>query len=112
VSRLNVRQRFEVLPYQTGGLLERVGLTEQQCQEAAWFVESDGRHHRGAAAINAALDALGGVWRVAAWLYRIPAITQAENRLYGWIARNRYRLPGSTDACHIADKRPTPRDRV
>lgn len=99
--RWNTRHRFDVLPYQTSGLLESVGLSEQQCIEAAWFVDEKGNKHRGAAAINAALNALGGIYRAASWVYRVPGLKQIEDRVYDWVARNRYRMPGSTAACEI-----------
>ncbi len=102
--RLNTHNRFGVLPWQTPGLLEKVGLTEQQCMDAAWYVDAEGRKHRGAAAINASLHALGGIYRVASWVYRVPGLKQIEDWVYAWVARNRYRMPGSTDACKIPTK--------
>jgi predicted DCC family thiol-disulfide oxidoreductase YuxK len=98
---LNTESRFGVLPWQTPGLLEKVGLTEQQCMEAAWFVDADGRKFRGAAAINAALEALGGIYAIAAWFYRVPGLKQLEDLVYQWVADNRYRLPGASDACKV-----------
>lgn len=99
VSRWNREFRFAVLPWQTPGLLDAVGLTEQQCQEAAWFVDDRGRAHRGAAAMNEALRRLGGVFRVASWLYRVPGLRQVEDIAYAWVARNRWRMPGAAAAC-------------
>lgn len=101
VKRLNVHNRFDVLPSQTPGLLAQSGLIEQQAMEAAWYVAADGRLHRGAAAMNAALNALGGLYRVASWVYQVPGLRQLEDVAYAWVARNRYRMPGSTDACQI-----------
>lgn len=101
MSRLNTLDRFDILPWQTPGLLARVGLTEQQCTEAAWFVDAEGRLHRGAAAMNAALEALGGGYRLAAFAYRVPGLRQFEDLGYAWIARNRHRLPGASDACQV-----------
>jgi predicted DCC family thiol-disulfide oxidoreductase YuxK len=98
---LNTHARFDVLPWQTPGLLNTVGLTEEQCMEAAWYVDADGRKHRGAAAINAAFSALGGVYAIAAWFYRVPGLKQLQDLIYQWVADNRYRLPGASDACKI-----------
>jgi predicted DCC family thiol-disulfide oxidoreductase YuxK len=106
VQRLNTHNRFRVLPWQTPGLLEEANLTEQQVTDAAWFVDADGRKYRGAAAINSALHALGGIFRVASWVYRVPGFTQIEDWVYAWVARNRYRMPGSTEACQIPQNAP------
>lgn len=97
--RWNRDFRFAVLPWQTPGLLDEAGLTAQQCMEAAWFVDERGRAFRGAAAINEAFRRLGGVFRMASWLYRVPGLRQIEDAIYVWVARNRWRLPGSTAAC-------------
>jgi predicted DCC family thiol-disulfide oxidoreductase YuxK len=101
VLRLNPGDRFRVLPWQTPGLLARVGLSAQQCMDAAWFVDRTGRAYRGAAAMNAALDALGGIYRVVSYGYRVPGLKQLQDAIYAWIARNRYRMPGASDACRV-----------
>jgi predicted DCC family thiol-disulfide oxidoreductase YuxK len=98
---LNTKVRFGVLPWQTPGLLELAGLTEQQCIEAAWYIDADGHKHRGAAAINAAFSALGGIYAAGAWFYRVPGLRQLEDLVYRWVSDNRYRLPGASDACKI-----------
>jgi len=101
VKRLDTQQRFDVLPWQTRGLLAASGLNEQQVTEAAWYIDAEGRKHRGAGAINTALNALGGIYRIASWVYRVPGLKQVEDLIYKWVARNRYLMPGSTAACAI-----------
>lgn len=103
MQRLNTRNRFDVLAWQTPGLLERVNLTAEQCMDAAWYVDAAGRPFRGAAAINAALGALGGVFALAPILYRVPGLKQIEDAVYAWVARNRHRMPGASDACTLPD---------
>ena len=110
VKRLDTRHRFDVLPWQTRGLLAQADLTEQQVTEAAWYIDADGRKHRGAGAINAALNALGGIYRVASWVYRVPGLKQIEDLVYKGVARNRYLMPGSTDACRIPPRTPNASD--
>lgn len=101
MQRLNRANRFDVQPWQTPGLLARTGLTAEQTMDAAWFVDSGGRQQRGAAAINAALAEIGGVFKFMAALYRLPGLRQLEDAVYRWVAANRYRLPGSTAACAV-----------
>ena len=103
VARRDRRHVITVLPWQTAGLLAATGLSEDQVNAAAWYVDVQGRQHRGAAAVNAALAALGGVYRPLSLLYRLPGLRQIEDAVYAWVARNRHRLPGSTEAC----ERPT-----
>lgn len=103
VQRLNTHNRFDVLAWQTPGLLTRVNLTAEQCREAAWYVDAAGGQQRGAAAINAVLGALGGVFGLAPVVYRIPGLKQIEDAMYAWVARNRHRLPGASDACQLPD---------
>jgi predicted DCC family thiol-disulfide oxidoreductase YuxK len=105
VQRLNGRDAISIQAWQTPGLLDRVQLTPQQCSESAWYVESGGAKHRGAAAIAHALGALGGIWVTARWLYRMPILSNIANIAYSWVAANRYRLPGSTDACAIPPRK-------
>ena len=69
--------------------------------EAAWYIDAAGRKYRGAAAMNAALDALGGAYRLAACAYGVPGLKQLEDAAYAWIAANRHRLPGASDACRL-----------
>lgn len=99
VGRMDQHHVITVLPWQTAGLLAATGLSEAQVNEAAWYVDNQGNRHRGAAAVNAALAALGGIYRLLSRLYRVPGLRQLEDAVYAWVARNRHRLPGSTDAC-------------
>jgi predicted DCC family thiol-disulfide oxidoreductase YuxK len=104
VKRLNKAEHIEVLPWQTPGLLVRVGLTPEQTMESAWFVDEAGRKFAAAKAINESLAALHWAFKPLAWLYRVPGIKQIEDAVYKWIAANRYRLPGSTAACAVPTK--------
>jgi predicted DCC family thiol-disulfide oxidoreductase YuxK len=83
--------------------LAALGLTAVDGMTQVWFAHPDGRLTGGAAAVN---DALRTVWwaRPFAWLYRLPGIKQLEDALYRWVAKNRYRLPGSSAQCRLDDK--------
>ncbi len=96
--RLDRRNRLVALPYQAGHVLARYGLTAQACDEAAWAFSPDGRRHRGAGAINAALGAALGT-RVPLAVYRLPGVRQAQEALYTWVSRNRRRFRGVTPWC-------------
>jgi len=83
------------------GGLAAVGLTEDDTRRAAWWVDARGRRFRGHRAMGKALAAAGG-WRAA--LGRAILVTPlawVARPVYWLIARNRHRLPGSTDACRL-----------
>ncbi len=68
-----------------------------------WFVDAKGQLTGGAEAANMCFRY---IWwaRPFAYLYYIPGIRQIEDRLYRWVADNRYNMPGATDACAIPTK--------
>lgn len=77
-----------------------VGLSAEDGMTQVWFVTPDGRVTGGAEAAN---DALALVWwlRPVTWLYRVPGLRQLQDRVYRWVADNRHRMPGSSDACAV-----------
>jgi predicted DCC family thiol-disulfide oxidoreductase YuxK len=98
LSRLDRHQRVRPVPYQMSGAPERHGLTVAECAAAAWAVEADGTHHRGAAAVNAALAAALGT-QLPVRLYHVPGVGRLQDRAYAGVARNRRHLPGTTPWC-------------
>ena len=90
-----------VAPWQSLDL-DDFGLTEQDTQTASYWVDADRRVLRGADGIAGAMQACSPRWlRTAGWLVAMPPLVWAARGLYPLIARYRYRLPGSTDACRI-----------
>lgn len=82
--------------------LDAVGLTVEDVTEAAWFVDEQGGLHRGAAAIGQALRT--SRWLPVRLLGRVAgsrALRPVADPAYAWVARNRHRMPGSTDACRL-----------
>ena len=96
------RSRVEIQPWQKiPERMDALGLTIDDVLTQVWYVSADSRKLTGgAAAVN---DTLWHVWylRPLTWLYRVPGIHQLQDRLYKWIAVNRYKMPGSTAACAI-----------
>lgn len=81
--------------------LAPLGLTERDVTTAAYWVDDDGRTHRGHRAVAHALEAIGGRYRPLGWLLLRPPASWAAALGYNLVARFRYRLPGSTDACRL-----------
>ena len=72
--------------------LAAVGLREQQATEAAWWIDTDGAHHRGHRAIAESLRACGGSWGRLGRLLILPGVSLLAAGVYAFIARNRHRL--------------------
>lgn len=86
------------VPFQNPQIHSICGLTREQCEQAAWAVESSGERYRGAAAIHAALAfSLDQRWILS--IYQLPVLRPIEDCVYRWIARIRRHLPGVTPYC-------------
>lgn len=94
-----------VVPWQSLDL-DALHLTIEDVTTAAWWLDESGRATAsGAQAIAAALRTCGPAYRLVGLLMTLPVIRWVAGIVYGWVARNRYRMPGATDACRI--DRPT-----
>ena len=79
------------------------GLTVEDVMSAAYWVDAEGRAHRGHLAFAGALQAMGFPWTPLGWLIERRPFSWPAAWAYRAIAANRYRLPGSTDACRLPD---------
>jgi predicted DCC family thiol-disulfide oxidoreductase YuxK len=77
-----------------------LGLTAEDGLTQVWYVDANGRLFGGAEAVNRSLRYCWWL-RPISYLYFVPGIRQLQNWGYRWVARNRYKFPGSTDACRI-----------
>jgi predicted DCC family thiol-disulfide oxidoreductase YuxK len=91
-----------VVPWHRVRDLSRCGLTEEEAASAAWWIDAEGRRHRGHLAVAEALRAIGGGWRPVGAAIRVPPIRWLAAGVYELVARIRGHLPGTT---------PTVRDR-
>ena len=79
--------------------LAAVGLSEQDCDEAAQFVIADGSIRSGHRAIASAAIHGAPAWRPVGHLLLAPGVSRVAARAYRWVADHRYQLPGGTAAC-------------
>lgn len=93
-----------VVPYQKHGVPASAGLSDEDCEKAAWAYEPGDepgkprRRWRGAGAINASLAvALGNGLPLS--FYGLPGIWFLQNRAYDFIAANRGKIPGDEPYC-------------
>jgi predicted DCC family thiol-disulfide oxidoreductase YuxK len=98
---------YEVVAWQEADLA-KLGLSQEQCQEALQWVGPAGERREGAAAFAAVLKSADrAVGRVLGRVFDLPLISGAAESLYALVAANRHRLPGGTPACRLpAEERP------
>ena len=98
------RYRFAAMQTDAGrALLAGHGLDPDD--PASFLLVDGGRAWTDSDAIRRVLTGLGGAWRLAGVIAWVPRFVR--DPVYRWIARNRYRLFGTT-ACHV----PTEEERA
>lgn len=92
VRRWDRHRRIEVIPSQTTGLLARFPwIPREEYGRAIQLVGPGGRTWQGADAVEQLLTILPR-GRLIAWIFRIPGVRVLADRIYRWVARNRYRM--------------------
>ncbi|MEM7340873.1 MAG: DUF393 domain-containing protein [Actinomycetota bacterium] len=94
-----------VVPWQSLDL-DEYGLSLDDVTTAAYWVDADGRTHRGYRAAAKGLLAMGVPWAPLGWVALRPPLKWPADLAYKLVARYRHRLPGSTDACRLDQARP------
>ncbi|HWM64601.1 MAG TPA: DUF393 domain-containing protein [Solirubrobacterales bacterium] len=93
----------EIVAWQLADLAA-LGITEEQATDAVQWVEVDGAIRSGHEAIAAVLSTAGTIWKPIGRALLLPGISWVAAKVYRLVADNRYRLPGGTPACAVADK--------
>ncbi len=91
-ARAHLPPGTPIVPWQDVPDLAALGLTVDDVQTAAYWVDDDGTLHRGEAAIAEALRRAGGAWRLAGAAIDSWPLRPVARRLYVWVADNRHRL--------------------
>jgi predicted DCC family thiol-disulfide oxidoreductase YuxK len=82
------------------GVLESFpGLTPDECMRELKVVDARGRVRGGAEAVVYVMGRGSPLLRVLLSPYFLPGLRGLIDRLYAWVARNRYRLFGRTEEC-------------
>jgi predicted DCC family thiol-disulfide oxidoreductase YuxK len=95
---LDRHHRIRLVPFQSPGVCEALGLAAEECRQAAWASGDGGKPRRGAEAVLMGLGAAAG----SAWLsrlYRHALLRRAADAVYGWVSAHRGRLPGRRPFC-------------
>jgi predicted DCC family thiol-disulfide oxidoreductase YuxK len=98
VREADVRGDIEILPSQAPGVAARFPwIPAHAYTESIQLVGPGNQTWQGAAAVERLLTILPrGRW--IAWIFEVPFVRAIAERLYRWVARNRYRL-GCGDHC-------------
>lgn len=96
-----VKPRATIIAWQRADL-DALDVTAEECTEAVQWVTPGGHHVSGGAAVAAVLKAGRSPWPVIGSVLSAPLISRLTERTYQLVARNRYRLPGSTPACALS----------
>jgi len=91
---------IDITPWQALNL-DEFGLSERQVMAAAWWIDDAGNAHRGHKAVGRSLIAAGGAWALLGRSFLIAPGSWLARPGYALIARFRYKLPGSSDACRL-----------
>ncbi|MGH2686436.1 MAG: thiol-disulfide oxidoreductase DCC family protein [Actinomycetota bacterium] len=94
-----------VAPWQLEDL-PSYGLTPADTTSALYWIDEEGRTHRGHVAAIRALGRMSPGWRALGSMIATAPIDRVAEAVYDVVARNRHRLPGGTPACRIAQRRP------
>lgn len=107
-ERILTRHGFKLVPLQTPGVRERLGLSEQELLSEMQLLLPDGKIFGGA---DAFVEISRRIWW--AWplylLAQIPGMKFLLRRGYAWIARNRHCLGGVCEIKNAKGNRPSHR---
>lgn len=102
IARNDKKQDFRIVPLQSdigNALMRHYGL--DPADPTSWLYIEDGRAYSSLDAYIRVGQRLGGIWR-GLGLFRILP-TALQDVMYRAVARNRYRLFGTTDMCSLPD---------
>ncbi|MEQ8823179.1 MAG: DCC1-like thiol-disulfide oxidoreductase family protein [Filomicrobium sp.] len=100
ISRYDKAHEFKIVPMQSdvgAALFSHFGLDPND--PASWLYVENGNAYSSLDALIRVGARLGGVWKGLALLRILPSPIQ--DALYRWVARNRYRMFGTTDLCNL-----------
>ena len=99
LQKWDCHHEIEVVSSQTAGVPSRFPwIPARAYADALQVIGPSGRTWQGAAAIEQLLNVLPR-GKLVAWLFKLPFAQPIAERVYRWVARNRYRL-GCGAHCH------------
>jgi len=101
IARRVTQDRIRFAPVQSAEgaeALRSAGLNE--LNPNSFLVIRRGELLQKSAAVIATLDMVGGIWKAVAWVLGLLP-TSFLDKLYSWVANNRYKWFGRRDTCSI-----------
>ena len=102
-----LKPRARVVFWQ-GEDLDALGVTPEQCAESIQFIDASGVRTDQGQAVAKLLQVSRPPWPLVGAVIGLPGVVQVTSAAYRLVARNRYRLPGSTSACQLNTARKVP----
>jgi len=100
IDRWDGADLIEAVPFQAPGVQARFPwIPAGAYRDAVQFVGPGGATSQGAAAVEQLLNTLPR-GRLLSWLFLVPGARGVAERIYRWVARNRYRL-GCGEHCQF-----------
>jgi len=84
---------IELVPFQSVDDLSLFGLVDEDVRTASYWIDEDGRPHRGHRSFARALRRATGPWPLVGVALELPVIRTLAAIAYRNVARNRHRLP-------------------
>jgi predicted DCC family thiol-disulfide oxidoreductase YuxK len=81
------------VPSQDVADLAGFGLTPGDVAAASYWIDEEGRPHRGHLSFTKVLRRGGPAWRIVARVLELPGLSTLAGWAYALVARNRHRLP-------------------
>lgn len=95
------KERIDVAPWQAiPAQMAALDLTDADGMTQVWFVDLQKNLSGGAEAVNRVMRLLWWA-RPFTYLYNLPGVGALQEWLYRWVAANRHRMPGGTNACRL-----------
>lgn len=95
------RRGIAITPWQSIDSLEAIGLSVEMVAERVYWIEAGSAVSGGSEAVADALIASGSWRKPVGKIIRSRVVAPISHRVYVLIARNRYRMPGSTGTCKL-----------
>lgn len=92
---------LEIVRWQSIRDLSVLGLSIQDVQTRAYFVRGNEVVAAGPIAIAESLRLCSRPWTYLGTFIKLPLVSSASQLVYRIIARNRHKMPGSTESCEI-----------
>lgn len=98
IKQLDWLGKFEFIPFQEKGILEKCNLTKEMCEKEMFLVMPDGKFYGGYDAFKI-MALYFPVTFLISWFFFLPGITHLGRSVYRRIAENRHKIKIGNKVC-------------